>query len=112
MAALVALADTLRSMAFGTITNAYQALGTPLTHTCRIFRLINATDGDMLISIDGSTDQFFLPANSFVLYDLAANAERGSEMFVLEKGTQFYVKFVTAPTVKRVAVEVIYGRGQ
>jgi hypothetical protein len=112
MAALVALADTLRTKGFAAITNSFTTVGNPLTHSCRIFRIINATDADMIFSIDGLNNQFYLPANSFVLYDLATNAEKGSEMFVLEIGTQFYVKFVAAPSKNSVAIEVIYGRGQ
>lgn len=112
MISQVALPDTLRSKAFGSITNSYTTLGTPLQHTARIFRLINATDGDMLFSINGTSDQFFLPANSFVLYDLTTNNERSGEKLVLEKGTQFYVKYSTAPSAKAVHIEIIYGRGQ
>lgn len=112
MISQVALADTLRSKAFGSITNSYTAVGSALQHTPRIFRLINATDGDMLFSLNGSTDQFFLPANSFVLYDLTTNNERSGEKLVLEKGTQFYVKFSSAPSKSAVYIECIYGRGQ
>lgn len=112
MISQVALPDTLRSKAFGSITNSFTTLGTPLQHTARIVRLINATDGDMFFSIDGTNNQFFLPANSFVLYDLTTNNERGGEKFVLEKGTQFYVKFSSAPSKSAVYLEIIYGRGQ
>jgi len=112
MIAEVALPDTIRTKAFGSITNAFTTLGNPLAHTARIFRLINATDGGMFFSIDGTNNQFFLPANSFVLYDLTTNNERGGEKFVLEKGTQFYVKYSALPTLGAVYLEMIYGRGQ
>ncbi len=108
----VARFDALRSKAFGSITNAYTTLGTALTQNWRLFCIVNATDGDLLISADGTTDNFFLKANSFLLWDLATNAQpvASSDTFQLEIGTQFYVKYSSAPSVGSVYVEGIYAR--
>jgi hypothetical protein len=109
---IVAVPDVIRSIAFGSITNAYQTLGTPSSQAIRMFRLINPTDGDMLFSIDGTNDNFYVPANSFVLYDLTANREKNGELFVFPNKTQFFVKYATAPSKNGVYLEIIYARGQ
>jgi hypothetical protein len=47
--------------------------------------------------VDGTLDHDFVPANSFVLYDLRAN--HGVEaQFAVRVGTQFYVKGSSAGT--------------
>lgn len=111
-ASIIATPDTLRSMAFGSITNSYQAFGSVLAHPVRMFRLINPSNGDLLFSLDGTNDHFFIPSTSFVLYDLTANRAQVGPTFVLPKGTQFYIKYSTAPTTKAAYLECIYGRGE
>jgi hypothetical protein len=105
--------DTLRSVAFGDITNSYTALGSALTQNWRMFRVVNKTDADMLISFNASTNNLIVPANSFVLYDLSTNAlnVQDSDWFVMQIGTQFSIKYVTAPTSGNVYVEGIYSTG-
>ena len=110
----VARADSLRSVAFGSITGSYTVLGGVLAHNWRIFKLTNNTDADMLISFDGTTDNLFLPASSFTLYDLSTNAPPLSEVdnLVLALQTQFYLKYNTiAPTEGAVYLEGIYAKG-
>lgn len=109
---IVAYPETLRSVAHGSITNSYATLGTPIAAPARMFRIINATNGDMLISLDGTNNHFFLTANSFVLYDLTANRVQHGTSFVLAEGTQFYIKYSSAPSSGSVNIEVIYGRGE
>lgn len=108
----VARFDTLRSLAFGGISGTYAALGTPLSQNWREFRIVNATNGDVFISADGTNNNFFLPSNSFLLWDLSTNAPpiSDTDTFVLAIGTQFYVKQSTAPTSGSVYVEGIYAR--
>lgn len=108
----VARFDALRSLAFGGISGTYAALGTPLTQNWREFRIVNATNGDIFISANGTTDNFFLPSNSFVLWDLSTNSPPIAETdtFTLAIGTQFYVKQSTAPTSGSVYLEGIYAR--
>lgn len=103
--------DTLRSLAFGGISGAYAALGTPFTVEARIICFTNKTAGDMILSTDSTNadGQIFLPAGSFKLYDLTANLIPGKDdSFVIAKGTQFYVKQVTAPVSGAVYIENVY----
>jgi hypothetical protein len=105
--------DALRTKAFGAITGSYTTLGTPLTRNWRIFKITNNTDGDLLFSLNGTTDNIFVPASSFTLYDLSTNAlnVNDSDWFVMELNSQFYVKSSTVPTTGSVWVEGIYSTG-
>src|SRR5258706_15965538 len=96
----VARFDALRSLAFGGISGSYAVIGTPLTQNWREFCIVNGTNGDIFVSADGTTNNFFIPARSFLLWDLSTNAPPISESdtFVLAIGTQFYVKQSTAPS--------------
>lgn len=109
-----AIPDTLRSIAEASITNAYQTLGTSLGHCARLIRFVNNTDGDMFISLDGSNNHFFVAKASFVLYDLAANAcsPMNKTPFVFASGTQFYIKYSSAPSIGTFYIEVIYALGE
>jgi hypothetical protein len=109
----VARFDSLISLAAGSITASYTTLGSPLTQNWRIFKITNDTDGNMLISFNGTTDNIFVPAASFTLYDLSTNAPpiAVTSNLVLALGTQFYIKYVSAPTTGSVYVEGVYAKG-
>jgi hypothetical protein len=110
----IARVDALRSLAYTSITNSYTAIGTPTAVNFRIFRIVNDTDGKLYISFDGTTNNFIMPAGSFVLYDLSTNGPLISQTdsLVIQIGTTFYAKYLTAPTTGSVYVEGIYQRGQ
>jgi len=104
--------DTIRSIAFGSISGTYAALGTPLDVNGRIICFTNRTQGDVIISTDSTNadGQILVPANSFKLYDFTANLVSGKDdSFVLAVGTQFYVKQLAAPVSGSVYIEIIYG---
>lgn len=99
----------LSSKAFGDITTSYTAVNaTPYSQPVRILRLVNATAGDLLFSLDGSTDHFFVPAGTFVLYDVAANRDPMTTL-VFPANLTVYVKYSTAPASKAAYVEAIWG---
>ncbi len=103
--------DTLRSLAFGSISGSYAAVGTPLTHAARIICFTNLTQGDMIFSVDNTnaTGQILVPAGSFKLYDLLANLIPGKDdAFEIAIGTQFYVKQISAPVSGSVYIEILY----
>ncbi len=103
--------DTLRSIAFGSISGTYAAVGTALTVNPRIMCITNKTAGDMIFSVDStnSSGNLFVPAGTFKLFDLTANLIPGKDdSFVIAEGTQFYVKQVTAPVSGAVYIEFIY----
>ncbi len=104
--------DAVRTLAFGGISGTYATVGTPIAFNWRMFRVTNNTNGDLFISFDGTTNNLFVPANGFVLYDLSTNADPSSQTdgFVLQVGTQFYAKQSTAPSSGAVYVEGLYAR--
>lgn len=112
MASQIVRVDALRSISNASISSSYQALGSSLAHPMRLVRIMNNTNGDMLISFDTVTDNMFIPAGSFVLYDLTTNREESLTYFVFAVGTQFYIKYSSAPTTGSVYLECIFGQGE
>jgi hypothetical protein len=102
--------EPLRSLASGSISASYAVIGTPTDNPTRLLCITNATQGDMLFSLDGVTDHLFLKAGSFKLFDVQSNIANGHEAnFVFDSHTSFFVKQVTAPVSGSVYVEVLYG---
>ena len=106
--------DTVRTTAFGAISGTYAFVGAAYTHSLKLVHIINNTDGDMILSLDGATDQIFVPAASFVLYDLSTNSPPVSvnDTFELPRGTRFSIKQSTAPTLGAVWINAIYSSGE
>ena len=105
--------DALRTLGFGSINNVtYTELGGEFEHPMRLLKIVNNTNGDMLISFDGTTDNDFIPAGGFSLYDIMTNKENAVPYFVFANGTQMFVKYSTAPTSGAVYVVCVYGQGE
>lgn len=111
MASQTAVIDAYRTLAFGGISGSYAVVGTPFTHMTRLFCITNNTNGDLIFSLDGTTNQLFVAAASFKLFDLMTNKELSAPFF-LPAGTQFYCKQKTAPSSGDVYIEAIYGQGE
>ena len=103
--------DAYRTLAHGSITTSFVAVGTPFLHMLRVICLTNNTDGDVIFSTDGATSQLFVAAGGFKLFDLTTNRETATN-FYLPYGTQFYVMYSTSPSKGAVYVEGIYGVGE
>lgn len=101
--------DTIRSLAFGSISGSYAAIGTPTTINARLICITNTTDTDMFISTDGVNNMLIVPHGSFKLFDLQTNRFSLDQQFVVPINTQFYVKQVTAPGSGTVYLEIVYG---
>ena len=67
-------AETLRSLAFGSIGASYTAIGTATAMPAHIIKVDNLTDAVLLFSIDGTNDHFVLPANGFILLDITTRS--------------------------------------
>lgn len=100
--------DTLRTLAYTSITSSYVAVGTPTTVQARIICITNTCDKAVTFSTDGSTDMLIIPSGSFKLFDLTNNRANVDQVFVVPAHTQFYVKQVAAPGSGAVYVEVVY----
>lgn len=103
----IATIDTIRTLAFGSISGTYAAVGTPLIFPTRLICFTNNTNGDMFFSADGVNNQLFIAAGSFKLFDLNTNRLYQQQLWVFPTGTQFYVKQSTAPTSGAVYIECL-----
>lgn len=104
--------DTLRSLAFGSISGVYAAVGAATTVEPRIICITNDTDAPMLFSMDSAiaAGQLYIPKGSFKLFDLTANmVSEKDDSFVIAKAVTIYVKQVSAPSSGGVYVEYVYG---
>lgn len=100
--------DVLRTLAFGSIGASFTAVGAPFGFQARIICFTNTSNADMIFSMDGSTNQLIVPANSFKLFDITTNHKPvNQDDFVFAIGTQWSVKYVTAPSSGAVYIEVV-----
>ena len=107
---IILRADTLRSLAFGSIISSYTAIGTALTHPSRLIMVQNMTDGLLVFSFDGVVDHFVLPSNGQVIFDFTTNQVDTAGAFIAT-GTVMYVKRSATPTLGSVYVSMFYGKG-
>ena len=84
-------ADTIKSVAFGSITGSYANLGSALSFPLQILIIKNTTDVTLFVSENGTDDHYELPAGTTDGFDLQTNAISGA-MGVKAAGTQFQVK--------------------
>lgn len=103
--------SAVRELDFGSISGTYAAVGTPTADHSRIISFQNGCNQDLYISLDGTTDNLRIAANSFKLFDLTTN-EAGNEGLFLEVGTQIYVKEVSASVTSGTFwVEILFAEG-
>jgi hypothetical protein len=103
--------EPLRKLLFGGISGTYASIGVPTLNGVRAFRIINNTEGDMTFTDDITVvdGKWFLPAGTFVLYDVQANMNaKKDDKFELSVGTQFSVKEETAPLSGSVRIELLH----
>jgi hypothetical protein len=102
--------ETLRSLAFGSISGAYMGVGTSITHPARAIMVNNTTDVLLIFSMDGVNNHFVVPATTSIVLDIQANKSLMSG-FYLGQGDRLYVKDNgDAATLGAVYFSVMYGR--
>lgn len=112
MVSVQARVDAYKTLAFGSVTSSYVSVGSVVGHKYRILHLLNNTNQDIQISFDGTTNNIYMPAGSFDLYDLQAAANTNSE-FNVSIGTQIYAKAPgTLPSTGAIFIMGIYGSGE
>lgn len=85
--------ETIRSIDSSTFTGSYQALGSAISHPACIVKLVNNSNKDVTISINGTNDHDFLPSGGFMLYDYTSNTPSGSVNGVFApQRRQYFVK--------------------
>lgn len=101
-------AETLRSLAFGSIGAAYAGVGTRFNNPIRIFFAQNMTNASLMFSLDGVNDHFALPAGGFLLLDITGN-KANSQGFYIAEESRLYVKEIGNPTSGSVYLSLFYG---
>lgn len=108
-----AVFDTLRTLAFGSISGTYAAVGNAFTEPMRMITISNQTNGDMIFSTDDANadGNVFLFAGEQRTYDFTANMIPGKDdSLVLPVGTAWFVKQSTAPSSGGVTIEAVYAQ--
>src|SRR4030095_1763400 len=83
--------QALTIIASSSVTTSYVSAVT-LNNPAVMFAVKNGTNGDVLISFDGSTNHLGFPASSGSAYDIRTNAPTTSN-FMLPKNTNISVKW-------------------
>ena len=99
--------DTLRSVAFGSLTSSYAIMGSTLSSPAVAIAFKNNTNATILVSFDGINDMLVYPALSYGVYDIRTNAPNVTD-FLLSSGTPIMVKYTgSAPTSGSFYAEVL-----
>jgi len=103
--------ENVREIAFSSISGSYTAVGSATIDHARLVRIVNQTDAQIYVSLDGINNHIRMAANSFFLMDMTTN-KVSDDGFFLHSGTTFYVKQVSAgPSSGALWIEVLYAQG-
>ncbi len=105
--AVRAFFEPMRSLAFGSISGSYAAIGAGFSHPARVIIFQNQTNATVTFSLDGVNDHFPLLANGYFVLDVSANKDASSFGLYFATGTVVYVK--GSPGSGSVTVSVVYG---
>jgi hypothetical protein len=83
------LYENIRSLDTAT-AGTIKALGTPLANPASLIKMVNLSNKNLLISIDGTNNVDICAANGFWLYDVTSDSPTNNNIFV-DKGRQYYV---------------------
>jgi len=89
--------EPLRSLDATTLAGSYVNVGTPLENPGYIVKMVNTSDVDVTVSVDGSTDVDICPAGGFWLYD-EGKIGLSAGIPALPAGTQLMVNGTGATT--------------
>ena len=100
------LALPLATLAHGSISGTYAALGSPFTFPIRILYISNGTDVPLTFSLDGVNDHFVVLNG--LAFELNVTANRNMPQgFAIAQNTQIWVK--GSPTTGSVYLAAFYG---
>jgi hypothetical protein len=101
--------ETLRSLAFGSISGTYAAIGTALANPSRILIIQNFTNDQLIYSFDGTNNHLTLPSGGQIVLDFTANKTVTGGAAYVAAGTTIYVKQVAGPSSGSTYVSTFYG---
>ncbi len=100
--------EPLRSIGFGSITNSYNAIGSPFAHPISWIHLVNDTDAALTFSWDGTDDHLYLPAGAFLVMDVTTNQSATGGLFFVVNQRIFVEYAISAPTSGIVTLSAFY----
>lgn len=101
--------EPLRSLAFGSVSGTYAAVGTPFAYAIREIKVTNLTNANLLISFDGVTNHDVVAATSAYIYDYCSNRADLGGALSQSAGQTLFVKSETSnPSSGNLYVTVIY----
>lgn len=98
--------DELRTLASGSISGTYAAVGSVIEFPIVSMKIYNSTNALLTFSTDGATDNFVIPSLSAAVWDIASNRVATGEELSIKAQTTIYVKGTVASGA--VYLEVIY----
>lgn len=102
-------AETVRSLAFGSIGAGYTGVGTAMTRPIRLIVIQNFTDASLMFSFDGVNDHLPLQASGYIILDITSN-KTIPQGFFLAEGQRLYTKQLSgAPTSGSAYLSTFYG---
>jgi hypothetical protein len=105
--AIRAFFEPMKTLAFGSISGTYAAVGSGLLHPARVLIFQNQTNATVTFSLDGINDHFPLLSNGYFVLDVSANKDASSYGLYFATGTVIYVK--GTPGSGSVTVSAVYG---
>jgi hypothetical protein len=106
--AVRAYPEPLRTLAFGSISGTYAAIGTPLANPSHILIIQNLTNVTITFSFDGTTNHLILPSGGVILFDVTSDKTNQGGSFTFAEGTTIYASG-TGATSGAVYVSTIFG---
>lgn len=101
--------ETLRSLAYTSISGTYAGVGTAFANPVRLIKVNNTTDANLIISFDGVNAHDFVFAQSAYVFDYASNKEGPVDKLEQSVGDRVYVKEESgSPSKGNVYVTVVY----
>lgn len=105
--------DSVRTLAAGSLSGSYTAVGSPIANRARGICFTNTTDGAVYFTNDTAKDKIVVPAGSFKLWDCQANMNTGLDKgFSLKKNEQWYCKEIDGSSTGSVYIENLIGYDQ
>jgi hypothetical protein len=103
--------EPLRSIAFGSISGTYAAIGTAFAFAARVLIINNLTNANITISFDGINDHLAIASSTSMILDVCSDRGSNANILVIPAGTVVYVKQTSgAPTSGSVYVSVMYAQ--
>jgi len=101
--------DEIRELAFGDLSDTYNAVGDPTSKAIRAIKLSNFTDASIYFTDDSTQDKIKVPPNGYELWDVTANKAKSDLPQFIGIGKTIYARHITseAPTRGWVAIECL-----